>query len=184
MSRSYKFHNKEGAHFVSFSVVKWLKIFNNEFYTEILLDSLRYCQTNKGMEIYAWCIMPDHVHLVFRSVGDRNPELILGDLKRFTSKKIVKAIQENPDEPQKDAYLSIFKKEAAKSSNVNEFQFWQHNNHPIEVYSPRVTFQKINYIHQNPVKAGFVENPEDYKYSSAKDYSGEKGLLDGVVVVK
>ncbi len=184
MSRSYKFHNKTGAYFVSFSVVKWLKVFNNESYTEILLDSLRYCQQSKGMELYAWCIMPDHVHLVFRSVGDRNPELILGDLKRFTSKKIVKAIQDNPNDNQKGMYLSTFKKAASKSSNVNDFQFWQHNNQPIEVWSPRITFQKINYIHQNPVKAGFVENPEDYLYSSAKDYAGEKGLIDGVVVVK
>lgn len=184
MSRNYKFHNPEAAYFVSFAVVDWLDVFTRNEYRDILVESLSYCQREKGMEIYAWCIMTNHVHLIFRSTTAYKPELLLGDLKRFTSKAIIKAIQENPRESRKENLLTMFKKSAENSSNVRNYQFWRHDNKPIELWSNKVIFQKINYIHQNPVVAGYVFRAEDYRYSSAVDYSGEKGLLGGVVVCK
>jgi len=183
MSRNYKFHNPESAYFVSFAVVDWLDVFTRNEYKNILLDSLIYCQLNKGMEIYAWCIMTNHVHLAFRSIGDIPPQQILGDFKRYTSKAIVKAIKENPKESRKKNLLSVFKKTAKKASNVNEYQFWRHGNHPIEIWSNKVIAQKIRYIHNNPVEAGLVFRAEEYIFSSAIDYCGEKGLLEGVVLV-
>ncbi|MCB0480130.1 MAG: transposase, partial [Flavobacteriales bacterium] len=167
MSRNYKFHNPEGLYFVSFAVVRWLDVFTRVEYKEILLDSLAYCQKEKGMEIFAWCIMTNHVHLVFRSINENKPEQILGDFKRFTSKKLVKAIQDNPRESRRENLLTIFKEEGAKSSNVSEFQFWRHDNKPIELWSNHVIDEKINYIHQNPVEEGIVFKPEEYLYSSA-----------------
>jgi REP element-mobilizing transposase RayT len=127
--------------------------------------------------------MTNHVHLVFRSLDGQNPELLLGDFKRFTSQKIVKAIIDNPRESRKEYLLEIFKKAADNSSNVKHHQFWRHDNKPIELWSNKVIDEKINYIHQNPVEAGLVFRAEDYRYSSAIDYSGEKGLLDNVIVV-
>ena len=184
MSRNYKFHNPEGLYFVSFAVVQWLDVFTRNEYKDILLDSLSYCQKEKGMEIIAWCIMTNHVHLVFRSVKGQKPESILGDFKRFTSKQLVKAIQENSRESRKENLLRVFKEEAAKSSNVNRFQFWRHDNKPIELWSNKVINEKINYVHQNPVEEGLVFRAQEYKYSSAIDYAGEKGLLDGILVAK
>jgi REP element-mobilizing transposase RayT len=102
MSRNYKFHNPEGLYFVSFAVVEWLDVFTRNEYKDILVKSLIYCQKEKGMEIIAWCIMTNHVHLIFRSIAEIKPEKLLGDFKRFTSKKIVKAIQENPKESRKE----------------------------------------------------------------------------------
>ena len=92
MSRNYKFHNPEGVYFVSFAVVEWLDVFTRNEYKDIIIDSLRFCQKKKGMEIFAWCIMTNHVHLIFRSIKGQKPELLLGDIKRFTSKAIIKAI--------------------------------------------------------------------------------------------
>ena len=162
MSRNYKFHNSEGLYFVSFAVVGWLDVFTRNEYKDLVLESLEFCQKNKGMEIHAWCIMTNHVHLIFRSIENQKPELLLGDFKRFTSRSVVKAIQENPKESRKEFLLDYFKKEAEKSSNTTNFQFWRHDN--------------------NPVEEGIVFRPEDYKYSSAPDYAGEKGLLDNVCV--
>ena len=136
------------------------------------------------MEIYAWCIMTNHVHLVFRSTSERKPQDLLGDFKRFTSKAVVKAIQANSKESRKENLMQRFRVWGERTSNVNTYQFWRHDNHPIELWSRHVIDQKINYIHNNPVVAGFVFRPEQYVYSSAIDYSGGKGLLDGVVVVK
>jgi REP element-mobilizing transposase RayT len=182
MSRNYKFHNPEGLYFVSFAVMGWLDVFTRNEYKDILLQSLSYCQKVKGMEIIAWCVMTNHVHLVFRSVKGQHPSLLLGDIKWFTSKAVVKAIQENPRESRREFLLEQFKKAAAKSSNVKEYQFWRHDNKPIELWSNKVIWEKINYVHNNPVEAGLVYRAEDYVYSSASDYSGEKGLLDGIVV--
>ena len=184
MSRNYKFHNPNAPYFVSFAVVEWLDVFTRNEYKNKLIESLHFCQREKGMEIFAWCIMTNHVHLVFRSIGNQKPEQLLGDFKRYTSKAVVKAIQENPKESRKENLLTQFKKAASKSSNVNGYQFWRHDNKPIELWSNKVIFQKIRYIHNNPVKAGLVFKPEDYTYSSAIDYSGGKGELNGVIVVK
>ncbi len=134
------------------------------------------------MEIFAWCITTNHVHLGFSCAADNKPEAIIGDFKRFTSKAIVKAIIENPKESRKDFLLEQFLKAGSKSSNVNKYQFWRHDNKPIELWSNKVIDEKINYIHNNPVEEGLVFNPEDYVYSSAVDYAGEKGLLDVIVI--
>jgi len=184
MSRNYKFHNPEGVYFVSFAVVGWLDVFTRNEYKDIIIDSLQYCQKEKGMEIYAWCIMTNHIHLVFRSTKDQKPELLLGDFKRFTSKAIVKAIQDNPKESRKEWLMEQFLKAGIKTSNVNKYQFWRHNNKPIELWSNKVIDEKISYIHNNPVEEGLVFYPEDYVYSSARDYSGNKGILEGVIVAK
>ena len=182
MSRNYKFHNPEGLYFVSFAVVEWLDVFTRNEYKDILVESLSYCQKHKGMEIFAWCIMTNHVHLVFRSVDGLDPANLLGDVKRFTSKAIVKAIQENPRESRKEFLLEQFKMAASKSSNVDKFQFWRHDNKPIELWSSKVIHEKISYVHNNPVDAGLVYYPEDYVYSSAAYYAERKGLLDNVIV--
>jgi len=184
MSRNYKFHNPDGVYFVSFAVIEWLDVFTRNDYKNIVVDSLRYCQQEKGMEIFAWCIMTNHVHLIFRSSGKQKPELLLGDLKRFTSKAIVKAIIDNPVESRKEFLLEQFQKAGEETSNVDKYQFWRHDNKPIELWSNKVIDEKINYIHNNPVEEGFVFKPEDYLYSSAADYAGEKGILDDVIVVK
>ena len=183
MSRNYKFKEPEGVYFVSFSVVEWLDVFTRNEYKNIIVDSLSYCQREKGMEVFAWCIMTNHVHLMFRSTKGQKPELLLGDFKRFTSKAIVKAIQDNPAESRKEWLLEQFAKAASKTSNVKEYQFWRHDNQPVELWSNKVIDEKIRYVHNNPVEEGLVFYPEDYVYSSARDYSGAKGVLLDVVVI-
>jgi REP-associated tyrosine transposase len=112
----------------------------------------------------------------------RNENLsdILRDFKKFTSKQIIAAIEKNKYESRKEWMLRIFLEQGSKNSRNKICQFWRQNNQPQELYSPKFFFQKLNYIHNNPVIAGIVEKPEHYLYSSAKDYfEGRKcGLLD------
>ncbi|MCE1202976.1 MAG: transposase [Bacteroidia bacterium] len=183
MGESCKFLNPEGVYFVSFSVVKWLPVFENRAYVDILIDTLHFSQQYKGLEIFAYCIMPDHLHLVFRSKAEQKPGLLLGDFKRFTSKKIVRSIMEHHESSQREYYLDQFILAGRRSSNVEKYQFWNHTNHPVELWSNKFIKQKINYVHNNPVKAGLVEKPEDYLLSSAIDYAGGKGVVDHVLVL-
>ena len=177
MSRKYKFHDKEGLYFVSFATVYWIDIFVRPVYCDIVVDSLIYCRQNLGLELYCWCIMPSHVHLIF-SAKNHNPDILLGRIKEYTSKQIVKAIKENSQESRKEWLLWMFERAGLKSSNVKGYQFWQHNNKPIELWSTAVIEQKADYLHNNPVAAGFVNEPWHWKYSSAIDYSGGKGLIE------
>jgi REP element-mobilizing transposase RayT len=175
MSRKYKFHNPEGVYFVSFAVQGWVDVFTRNEYKNILIDNLAYCQKHKGLEIFAWCIMTNHVHLVIRAEDGFLLPDILRDYKKFTSKAVTKAIQENNQESRKEWLLEQFKTPEGS-------RFWSADNHPIELWSNAVINEKINYIHQNPVEAGLVFKAEDYVYSSAIDYAGEHGMLEIIVI--
>lgn len=172
----YKIRNEQGVYFVTFAVVEWVDVFTRKDYCSILLDSLSYCQREKGLELRAWCIMSNHVHLIFSAKND-NPSEILRDYKKYTSKQIIKAITENPSESRREWMLEIFSKAGRNNSHNKNYQFWRQDNQPKELFSSLFIHQKLTYIHNNPVEAGLVENAEDYIYSSAKTYAGKSGLL-------
>ena len=163
---------------MSFATIGWIDVFTRREYKDILVESIKYCQQKKGLELFAWCIMSNHVHMIIAAkAGFQLPD-IMRDLKKYTSKQILKAIEENPEESRKEWMLAIFKNAGNYNSNNENYQFWQQHNKPIEVYSTKVILQKLDYLHNNPVEAGYVEYPEEYLYSSAKDYCGDKaGLL-------
>ena len=182
MSRKYKFHNPEGVYFISFAVVYWLDVFIRNEYRDILLESWQYCMKEKGLNVNAWCIMTSHVHLIIESkIG--KPEVTVGQMKKYTSQALRKAIKEHPQESRREWLLWMMERAGSKSSNSRGFQFWQHHNQPIELYTPKVIAQKLEYLHNNPVAAGFVDAPEDYLYSSARDYCGKLGLLEGLTLL-
>ena len=176
MSRNYKFHNPEGIYFISFATVFWVDVFVRRLYFDCIVESLNHCVDEKGMEIYAWCIMPSHVHLVFKS-NIAKPEDLIGVFKSYTSRRLIKLIEENQQESRREWLLNSFKKAGAANSNNSKNQFWQQHNHPIELWTEAVFQQKVDYTHNNPVEAGFVENDYEYLYSSARDYCGIKGLV-------
>ncbi len=175
MSRKYKFHNPDGVYFVSFAVQSWVDVFTRNKYKDVLVDNLAFCQENKGLDIFAWVIMTNHVHLMIRATENHDLPSILRDYKKFTSKAILKSIKDNERESRKEWMLEQFKTEKG-------MRFWRGDNKPIELWSVGVIKQKLNYIHQNPVVAGLVIRAEDYVYSSAGDYAGDKGLLDVIQV--
>jgi putative transposase len=137
MSRKYKFGEKEGVYFINFATVYWIDVFTRDNYFGCLIESLDYCRKQKGMEIYGYCIMPSHVHLIFRSaLGDTSG--LIRDFKGFTSRKIMKTIEENPQESRREWMLLMFDRAGKKNSNVKLRQFWQQNNKPIEIWSLKV----------------------------------------------
>ncbi len=181
MSRKYKFGDKSELYFVSYSVIEWIDVFTRNIYKDILLESWEHCMKNKGLVVYSWCIMTNHVHMIISSCHEEVQD-IMRDMKSFTSGRIKKAIMENPQESRKEWMLRMMKDAGTKNKNNKGFQLWQQHNHPIILESNFLIDQKLDYIHNNPVAAGFVEKPEDYLYSSARDYAGIKGLIDIVLI--
>lgn len=179
MSRKYKFLNPEGIYFVSFATVYWIDVFIRDRYFHLLIDSFKYCQDHFGMRIHAYCLMTSHVHLIF-SASHNNPGDLLKSFKTYTSKKLQELMATDPQESRREWMLWMMEKAGEKNSNVKRRQFWQQHNQPVELWSNHVIDQKVAYVHENPVEAGFVNEAEHWKYSSAMDYAGSKGLLNVV----
>jgi putative transposase len=182
MSRKYKFKDNKQVYFISYAVVYWIDLFIRKEYVDILLNSWKYCQDEKDLEIYGWCIMSSHVHMIIGTKGIPL-EKIVGEMKSCSSRCLRKAIEQHTSESRKEWILWMMQRVGKKNSNNNDWQLWQQDNHPIEILSIEMFYQKLEYIHQNPVKAGIVEKQEDYLHSSARDFYGKKGLLDLCYVV-
>jgi len=181
MSRKYKFLDQDQLYFESFAVVGWIDLFIRNEYKDILLTSFQYCMEYKGLELYAYCIMTSHVHLIIGSHKEPMAN-IMRDLKRHTSEQLHKAIERHPGESRKEWMLQLMKQAGSQNSNNRGFQLWRQDNRPIELRDVQRLYQKLNYIHRNPVDAGFVEREEDWLYSSARNYQGLKGLIDVILL--
>ena len=178
MSSRYKVHDDLLPHFVTSTVVGWADALSREEYKEIVCDSLQFCMDKKGLLLHAWVIMPNHVHMIISAAAWTKIQDIMRVFKKFTSRKIVAAITANTKESRKEWMLNMFRFAASSNNSTDEAQFWQHDYHPIALDTPEKTYQKLTYLHENPVRAGIVWRAEDYKYSSAiYYYLGKPGLL-------
>ena len=170
MSTGYQIKDQSALHFITIQVVRWIDVFTRKKYRDIFIESLKYCQQEKKLEIYGYVIMSNHIHLILRS-GIDDLSGTLRDLKKYTSKQIVKEI-DSKIESRRQWMLKLFEFEAKKRKNVDNRQLWTHENHAMQLYSNDFIIEKLDYIHNNPVRAGIVENTEDYLYSSARNYAG------------
>ena len=176
MSRKYKVLDQSDLQFLTYAVVGWVDALSRPQYKDIIVESLAHCQREKGLLLFAWCIMSNHVHLIAKAAHGGKLEDIMRDHKKFTAKALAKAIAENGRESRKEWMLPLLRK------SDGGIHFWQHDIHPIWLRSPDVIERYLNYTHMNPVKDGLVDEPQDYRYSSAKAYAGMPCVL-GVEVM-
>ena len=178
MPTGYQIKDQDALYYLTLQVVQWADIFTRQVYRDIIIDSLKYCREQKELELFAYVIMSNHVHKIVRSKNGSLSNTIR-DFKRHTSKKILECIKDQ-SESRRDWLLMIFRYAAKKHKRNNEFQFWTHENHAIELDNNVMIDQCIDYIHMNPVKAGIgiVANPEDYLYSSARNYAEMDNLME------
>lgn len=177
----YKITKQNALHYLTLTTVGWVDVFTRQRYRDIVLESLAFCQREKGLAVHAYVIMSNHIHLIAQAQALNRLSDILRDFKKFTSAMIIKSIHEEP-ESRRDWLLLLFQYHARFNQNNSLHQLWQNDNHPVELYSPDFIYQRLVYIHQNPVRAGWVDVAEHFRYSSAVDYAGGKGLLDIYVI--
>ncbi len=183
MPQAYRISNPWAVHFETCTITDWIDIFTRPVFADIVLDSLRYCQSNKGLQIYAWVLMTNHIHLIVSS--DKTPlNDILRDLKKFTAKNIYEELLNNKySESRRDWMLRTFQARGMGNAENSAFQIWQPGFHPVELKNRDIAEQRLNYLHDNPVRAGFVRQAWDYRYSSAIDYMVDRpGLLPIVIL--
>jgi len=170
MSTGYQINDQEGLYYLTFQVVDWVDIFTRQVYRDLVVESFRYCIENKGLDLFAFVIMSNHIHLIAQSTNGKLSETVR-DFKKFTSKRIIEIILEIP-ESRKIWMLDRFSFNARQHLRNKTYQVWTHENHAEHLYSPDFIREKLDYIHNNPVRAGWVEKPEDYLFSSARYYAG------------
>ena len=171
MGRSrYRILEADKPHFLTCTVLGWLPVFTRPDAVQILLDSWMYQREHAGLLLYGYVILENHLHFVAQA-----PRLdkCLPSFKSFTAARLVKLLQAHKAE-----YL-LERLRCAKPAHKcdRKYQFWQEGSHAELVFSEAMMREKLNYIHYNPVKRGYVDVPEHWRYSSARNYCGQPGLI-------
>ncbi len=171
MGRSrYKITDPALPHFVTCTVLHWIPVFTRPATVEIVLDSLRYLMS-EGLKVYAFVILENHMHLVVQS---EQLDTDMARFKSYTAKQLIQYFSSN-NITQVLQQLAFYKK-AHKDDRA--YQFWQEGIHPEWIQNEEMMRQKVAYIHENPVKRGYVDLPEHWRYSSARNYLGQAGLIE------
>jgi putative transposase len=158
----FKIRNQNAVHFITFAVVEWVDVFTWREYKDIVVDSLKHCQEQKGLNIHAWIIMSNHVHFILSSKEGFKLSNILRDFKKFTSTEVTKSIESSKYENRKNWILKLFRAAGRKNVRNTSYQFWRQDNKPIELDTNKMIDQRLEYLHNNPVVAGIVDRAEDY----------------------
>ena len=172
----YIINDHNAAYFLTLTVVDWVDVFTRPQYKMQIVDALNYCAQNKGLKIYAWCLMSNHLHLIAEAKPNHTLSNILRDFKKFTAKAIIKLVETEP-ESRRDWMLYRFRYAGKYLKRIKTYKFWQDSNHAIVLDDHKIFDQKLNYVHENPVTSMIVKEPENYLFSSAGDYAGFKGLV-------
>ena len=162
----YKVLDDNGIYFTTHTVVEWLPIFKEVKYFRIIVESLRYCQEKKGLLIYGYVIMLNHFHLMAQTVVGFKFQNVMRDMKKFTSKRISRELEDDGEK----LFLYVFKNAGEREKGKRNYKIWQDEYHPQIIYTDEVCRQKLEYMHYNPVRKGFVEKSKDWLYNSARNY--------------
>jgi putative transposase len=175
--------NQQDCSYLTFNTVDWIDVFIRPTYKQIIVEALNYCIENKKFTVYAWCLMTNHLHLLARAHDGSGLSMIEKEFKRLTTTKILEAIDIEPDLRRK-WMLQRFEHFSQSLKRIEKFQLWQSCTNPSFIDFKQVfrLQERVLYIHENPVRDGIVASPEHYLYSSAGDYTGNKGLVNVSVI--
>ena len=162
---------------LTFTVVDWVDVFTRKEHKLKIVESLRYCQENKGLEIYGWVLMSNHLHLIARAKGGFRLSDVIRDFKKFTAKSIIDGVKTEV-ESRREWMLYRFEYNGKFLNQISKYKIWKDDNHAILLDNKELMQGKLDYVHSNPVEALIVSEPEQYLFSSAINYSGGKGLID------
>ncbi len=172
MSRSrYQFANPAHPHFLTCTVVEWLPVFTRQEATQILFDSWNYLQRNQGLQLYGFVVLENHLHAVAQT---ESLPAIWSNFKSYTARRIIDLLAKH----HADTLLERMRFTCKAKRIDREYQFWQEGSHPQVIDGEEMLRQKLDYIHQNPVKRGYVDEPEHWRWSSARNYAGKEGLVE------
>ncbi|ARN79269.1 transposase [Nonlabens spongiae] len=168
MSERYKVRDQEENYFITLTILQWIDLFTRDRYVHIVEESLNYCIEEKGLVVFAYVIMPSHIHMIVGSKGMLLNDIVR-DFKKHTSKTFIEAISE-AGESRTQWLLNTFSFHAQRSRRHSKYRVWKDGFHPKIMDRMEKLEATFNYIHYNPVAAGYVRNEQDWIHSSASAY--------------
>jgi REP element-mobilizing transposase RayT len=166
----YKIYDDFYPHFITGSIIFGLPLFNNPKAVNIILENMEFLQTNRGIELFAYVIMENHFHAILRG---NDLAVKINQFKSYSARKIIDLLKQNGH----TKWLERLDTVKPKSKTDRNFQLWQEGSYPKQITGDDVMIQKAEYIHNNPVRRGYVDHPEDWRYSSARNYKRVNGLI-------
>ena len=178
MSSENHIHSRQAGYFITFNTVDWVDVFIRPVYKQVIVHTLNHFIDNKGLNLFAWCLMTNHLHLVAQAKDGFIVGEIEKEFKTFTTNKILEALDTEP-ETRRDWMMKRFENVNSILTLNKKFQVWQNSNNPvfIDMRKTDQLIDHISFIHENPVRDRFVDSASEYPYSSARDYAGMKGLV-------
>jgi REP element-mobilizing transposase RayT len=167
----YRIGETEYPYFLTCTVVGWLPVFTRQESVAILFDSWRFLQENGRLTLYGYVVLENHLHFIAQ--GEEIAEQV-GDFKSFTARRIIDLLEKH----RAGVILKQLKSEKARHKTDRMYQLWQEGSHPQLIPNEEVMRQKLEYMHNNPVKRGYVDDPTHWRYSSARNYVGKPGLIE------
>jgi putative transposase len=181
MSDKYKIFEGDEVYFVTFTIAEWIKVLEKDDYKDLIINTIKFYQKNKGLVVYGYCIMPNHVHMIVQAVSNFTISEILRDVKKFTARAIVKKLED--EKPA--GYLNILSKFAEAGTplkRITSYKVWQDGNHAKLIYSNKFLMEKLSYLHNNPIEYGLCSVSWEYEYSSAANYMDKYSMLEVVLL--
>ena len=157
------FKQDNAGYFITTVTRNFIPLINHPKVRDIIYHSIEFLKNKYGYKLIGYCLMPDHIHLLIQADDELDISKVMADFKRFTAKQIYRYFDENKD----NYWLSILKTGAYKGQN---YSVWQETFRSEVIYTEKFLMQKLDYLHQNPVRRNLVENAVDWQYSSAKFY--------------
>ncbi len=167
----YRIFEQEYPYFLTSTVVSWLPVFAHAPFVDIVLESWRFLQRERGVRIYGYVILENHLHWI-ASADDLDEQV--GRFKSYTARRIIDELQQRGF----SALLEELRYFKLRHKIDQTYQLWQEGNHPQQIQGDEMMRQKLDYVHANPVRRGYVDDPVHWRYSSARNYAGAKGLIE------
>lgn len=172
MSRSrYRIFETEYPYFITNTIVAWLPVFAYPHLVDIILNSWRFLQRERHVDIFGFVVLENHLHWIARA-----PDLTeqIGRFKSYTARCIIDELEKRGAKTLLDefAYYKL------RHKSDQKHQLWQEGSHPKQIQDDEMMLQKLEYAHNNPLRRGYVDDPCHWRYSSARNYSGQKGIID------
>ena len=156
--------NENETHFLTITIIEWIDIFTKPQYSQIIINSLKYCQKNKGLLLSEFVIMTNHLHLIARAKEKYKLSQIISDFKKHTTREILKELEKD----NRKYILNLIENSFSKKKDYQD-QIWQRENYPEPIINEKFLNEKIKYIYNNPLKKEYVAKQEEWVYSSARN---------------
>ena len=172
MTRSrYRIFETDYPYFMTCTIVAWLPVFTQPEAVQIILDLWRYMQRERNFTLLGYVVLKNHLHLIASA-----PELsdVMQRFKSYTARKIVALLEDC----RAHVLLDQLRCWKLRHKIESDYQIWQEGSHPEQIANDQMMWQKLEYAHNNPVKRGYVDDPLHWRYSSARNYAGQPGLID------